>query len=203
MGTALANDELVSRLTSEDETVWPVSVAQVKANAQVPHDDDDQLLNDQIIPSAVAFIENLGRVSLITQTRKVTHDFSFPEIIETRWPLQSVVSVTYLDADYATQTIASTDYRALTAGKPGRVAAKSATPWPTPVAEKEVAIATYKSGFGDTPASVPPEWKHPVIFLAGYWWEHRESYEAQFVNQAFFDVLTKLVEVAGGLKRYV
>lgn len=203
MTAVLANDELVSRTTSEGEVVWPVSIAQVKANAQIPHDEDDQLLTDQILPAAVAFVEAMGRVALITQTRRVTHDIEFPEFFETRWPLRTVTSVTYVDSDYATQTVSSSDYRALTASRPGRIAVKNTTAWPTPVDEREVAIATYTAGFGDTPASVPPEWKHPIILLASYWWEHRESYDAQFVNQAFFDVLKNLVEAAGGLKRYV
>lgn len=203
MTTALANDELVSRTTSGDEIVWPVTVAMVKANAQIPHNEDDQLLAEQIIPAAVAYVENLGRVALITQTRRVTHDYEFPENgFETRWPLLTVSSVTYLDDDYATQTVSSANYRALTASKPGRICVKTESSWPTPVVERQVAMATYTAGFGTTPASVPPEWKNPIVLLASYWWEHRESYDAAFVNQSFFDVLKNLVELAGGLKRY-
>lgn len=203
MQANIGSDELVSRYSVNDVIVWPVSVGQVKKNAQIPHTDDDELLDTQIIPDAVAYVERMGSVALITQTRRVTHDFSFPNEIETRWPLQSVTSLTYLDDDYVSQTVAATNYRALTAGKPGRMQAKNAFTWPTPISEQQAVVLTYKAGFGDDPSSVPHEWRRPVVLLATYWWGHRESYDAQFVTQSFFDILNNLIGAAGGLVRYV
>lgn len=206
MEAALANDELVSRYSVDNVIVWPVSIGQIKKNAQVPHEDDDELLTDPdagIIARAVDYVEALGRVALITQTRRVTFDGGFPAEIETRWPLQSVTSAAYLDDDYATQTVDPANYRALTAGKPGRVLAKSSISWPTPIYEPESVVLTYKAGFGDNPSSVPPRWKTPIIVLASYWWGNREAFNSLFVSQPFYDSLKDLIGIAGGMVRYV
>lgn len=198
----LAGDELESRLVTDGKVVWPVSVGSVKDNAQIAHSSDDGWIERELIPKATAFVERLGQVALITQTRVVAFDYAFPTVIETRWPLQTAESVVYVDGDYDEVTINEDDYRVLTIGKPGRINAKRSTPWPTPTEDLQVVRVNYTAGFGDTEASVPPEWKTPVIMLATYWWEHREHFTAEFVNQAFYDVLKTLIDAAGKLVRY-
>lgn len=203
MGVGIGTDEIIpgGRFKLNLTTIWPVTAQQVKDNAQVPHNDDDPLIDNDIIPAATAYIERLGGVALITQTRKIVYDGGFPTEIETRWPLQSVGYVKYLDTAYAQQTVDSSTYRYLTATRPPRIRAKNSTPWPPAINDSEAVEVVYDAGYGDTADLVPPEWKRPIIILAGYWWAHRESYDAQFVNQSFFEVLKSLVVMAGGLVR--
>lgn len=202
------SDSLVSRTAdSGGSTIWPVTLVQVKDNAQIQHDSDDLLIhdgNDGILPAAVEYIEELGRVALVTQTRRMVIDNWFPEIITPpRSPLLTVSSITYLDDNYASQTVDSADYRADTGSQPGRIKCKSGEAWPTPVCDIAAVTVNYTCGFGATAASVPPRWKKPIIALASYWWQHRENYDNRFVSQAFNDQLKSMIDVAGRVLRYV
>jgi uncharacterized phiE125 gp8 family phage protein len=200
------SDTLVSRTTSGGATVWPVKAAQIKANAQIQHTAEDTLIHngdEGLLPAAVEYIEELGRVALVTQTRRMIIDNSFPDVITPpRAPLLSVVSITYLDSDYATQTVTSTWYRSDLNSWPGRIVIKGSYAWPTPVSEIAAITVNYTAGFGATAASVPPRWKQPIIALGTYWYENRMEYESRFVGQAFYDKLTDMVNNAGRMLRY-
>ena len=198
---------LISRLDDGGATVWPVTLAQVKANAQIEHTAEDDLIHDGddgILPAAVEHVEEMSQVALVTQTRVMTIDDEFPDkFIEVAFPpLQSITSIEYVDSDYATQTFDSSNYRAATNGFPGRVALKSGSSWPSPVEDAEVAIVTFVCGFGDTASDVPMKWKQPILVLATYWWNHRDAYAKRNMDLAFKRSLQAMIDTAGRRATY-
>lgn len=89
----------------------PVSLTEAKAHCRVDHSDDDALIT-ALIRAAVSELDGwsgtLGR-ALVTQTWQQAFD-GFP--LRLRLPMRaaSVSALTYVDADGATQTLASDQY---------------------------------------------------------------------------------------------
>lgn len=89
----------------------PVTLAEVKAFANVSINDDDTLLTS-LLTAATAKTENRTGTRLITQTLELYLD-SFPGTggeIFLPGPVQSITSVKYIDADGTEQTMDSADY---------------------------------------------------------------------------------------------
>jgi len=208
---------LDSRLAVDGETVWPVSVADVKANAQIDHDADDTLLlsadtTGGIIPAAVEYVERRGVVALITQQRTLYLHGSVlvdqREIELPYGPLQGLVSsgspavpqFLYLDTDYAQQVVDASLYRVLPVSN--RVKLRVDQSWPSPAIDDDVVSITYECGFGDSAQDVPPRWRHAVVALATYWWNNRDAFGGKDVAAAFLKSIDRIIESAGAAVRY-
>jgi len=194
------------------------------------HEDDSLLLSkidaSGIIPAAVEYIESAATVALLTQTRRLYWDGLLPDTealsagreIELLWrPLVSVQAFTYLDSDYAETVFAASNYRVLGAGTVdvhgvvtvpgsirscGRLRLKATVQWPEIIDDAELCWIDYTAGFGNVATAVPMEWKHPVIVLASYWYNHRELYAEKGVDERFYKLLDAMVQRAGGQLRY-
>lgn len=169
--------------------VEPVSLAELKLHSRLDLADatEDALLT-RLITAARLHVETLTGRALCTQTWR----YSLKEwpaslrLVLPRPPLQSVTSVTYLDADGVTQTMSAGDYRVYGAetapvktayGPPGEVWLRSAKSWPTASLEQGPAITVeYVAGYGGA-SDVPTALIQAVLLLAGHWYEHREAAE--------------------------
>lgn len=208
-------NRLTGRLLNSDESlgpIWPVSLDEAKAHAQVDHEDDDLIFLSAdgyrgLIPAATQFVELRANQALITQTRRQTFDGTLGNVSEFELPLgplQSVESLKYLDDEYTETTVVSTSYRAMTAASPGRVSLKLNQAWPATASRGGESVwCDYTCGFGDTPAAVPPALCHCVLLLAAYWYEHRFAFATGKVDAYFVQALDRTIEGAGGLCRYV
>lgn len=112
--------------------IEPVNLAQAKAAANISGSVDDGLLR-VLIAAARAQAETITHRVLVTST----WDFrlnAFPESNEAIEiplpPLQSVTSITYLDAGGDTQTVDAADYVVDTASEPGMVYLAPGKAWP-------------------------------------------------------------------------
>lgn len=89
----------------------PVTLAEAKAQCRVDHDDEDVLIT-ALIGAAVSELDGwsgtLGR-ALVTQTWEQAFD-GFPLRLRLPMPAASVASVSYVDADGDTQTLAGDQY---------------------------------------------------------------------------------------------
>ena len=83
--------------------LWPVSLAEVKAHCRVDLNDDDALL-ETLLEAATEMAEQATGRALMTQTWELTLD-AFPPssnthsqaMVLTRVPVQSIVSLSYID----------------------------------------------------------------------------------------------------------
>jgi len=154
----------------------PVTLAEAKSHLRVDGTDDDTLITE-LIKGARQLVEgNTGR-SLITQTWRLTLD-RFPRNDEAirleRPPLVSVESVTYVDTNGATQTMATSDYIVDTSHVQGEVALAYDKTWPDARAQQNAVLVNYTAGYGAASA-VPEALKAAIKLRLGDLYENREA----------------------------
>jgi len=92
-------------------TLEPLTLEEVRDHLRVTTTDDDAYLDALIVGVRQAF-EQTYDLALLTQTRKLRLDRGWPErLFLPHRPVQSVSSITYLDTDGASQTLASSVYQ--------------------------------------------------------------------------------------------
>lgn len=155
----------------------------LKQHLRVTITDDDTLIGDYLTAARV-FIEEAYDRALITQTWEHSLDV-FPWLNQTIelpiWPLQSVTSVIYTDANNSPTTWPSTNYVVDAIKKPGRIVLGFGKSWPTPAAGLQTSNAVtirYVAGYG-LAAAVPWTTNLALMLLAGHWYETREPIMAQ------------------------
>lgn len=70
-------------------------------------------------------------------------------------PLQSVTSITYVDGNGATQTLAADQYQVDAASKPARITPTYGVYWPSTRDQANAVTVRFVAGYGATAASVP------------------------------------------------
>jgi hypothetical protein len=174
--------------------VEPVTAAELRAHLVGVADSDASLL--VMITAAREDIESATGMALITQSWTITVD-RWPSASEpwwdgvrqmsisalsgapgwlrlSRWPLQSVESVTtYNEAGAATAVSVATVFDVDTAQTPGRLALKSGQTWPVALRPTNAIVVGYTSGYGDAGADVPGPIKRAIMQLAAYAYSHR------------------------------
>lgn len=130
----------------------------------------------------------LGR-ALLTQTWDLKLD-AFPGDRYFRWdhagrtfsdeiqiplpPLQSVTSISYVDTNGATQTLASSVYQVVTNGKwPARIVAAYGQTFPEARDQPNAVTVRFVAGYG-TASDVPAQVHHALRLLISQWYENRE-----------------------------
>lgn len=161
----------LSLVTAPAET--PVTLAEACAHLRVAEGDDDATVN-ALIAAATAHLDGyagiLGRC-LVTQTWAMTMDtlprdgFRLPLV-----PVASVASITYVDADGVSQTLAA-DQRALSGD---RVVPAYGVTWPTPRAQTDAVTVTFIAGYGAA-ADVPAAIRQALLLLVGHWYDQRSA----------------------------
>lgn len=157
-------------------TSEPVSLAEAKAHLRVEHDADNLLISGLIAAARETVEAETGR-QLVTATWTLKLD-EFPtdeeEIVIRHPPLSSVSSITYLDADGASQTFNSSSYQVDTTGVFGRIVLAPDASWPVTESDRINAV-TVTFIAGQAVASVPEAAKVAIKFLVGHWYENREA----------------------------
>jgi uncharacterized phiE125 gp8 family phage protein len=176
----------------------PIDLTLVKAQRRFSASTLDSLFNIWIPAARQHFEEQTGS-QCITATREYWLDaFPWDRRIELpRPPLQSVVSVEYLQADgtYATfidDTVSPAfvpyDVQA-PAGDParrGQIVLLDGYAWPTVVCQPKAVKITFVCGFGDVATDVPELIRHTLLMLAGHF---------HAINEAVVDVRNTLQRV--------
>ena len=105
-------------------SVEPLTLTEAKLYLRVDQSTEDNLISGMVV-AARQWVETYTRRALVTQT----WDFRYESFMDTRQPLilpkaplQSVTSITYLDEDGVSQTLASSNYsvRTLSGATAGR-----------------------------------------------------------------------------------
>ena len=177
----------------------PVSLDAARRNSRIDTTDEDTRLTE-LLGAATKYVQRHTDTALITQTLSWKMDL-FPRTASPlylpTWPVQSLVSVSYVDMDGASQTI-PTNTIALRSPAFGhaRVARQNWEAWPSCKATPDAVDIRFTAGFGATHASVPDEFQQAILLLVSHWFENREaalagsmSKEIEFSVSALIDTI--------------
>jgi uncharacterized phiE125 gp8 family phage protein len=123
----------------------PINLIEAKAHLRVDGSDEDALIT-ALIGAAREQVEAITRQSLLLQTWDLTLD-RFPCEIQLPGPVRSVSSITYVDPDGITQTLAASDYTVDTKSAVGRVTPSYSLSWPSTRDHINSVTMRYKAGF--------------------------------------------------------
>ena len=141
-----------------------------------PDDDSDDVLLEGLIAAATDYVEvKLGK-ALITQTWEYQLD-AFPHEFELpRSPLLTVTSITYIDTDGASQTLAATVYQVDIDSEPGRITEDEGQSFPSTLAgELNAVTVTYTAGSGTETTDVPRNIWLALQFLVQDYYDNRSA----------------------------
>ncbi len=164
-------------------TGLPLTLAEVKAGARLAGlDESEDALIASYLRSAVASLDGrdgwLGRC-LLTQTWEYKIDCfpirsayawrAFAQIRLPLQPLQSVVSIEYVDLAGATQTLASSLYQVVNVGDgSAKIVPAHGEDWPDTREQPEAVTVQFVSGYGDTANDVPEPIRHALMLMVAH-----------------------------------
>lgn len=153
----------------------PVSSTEAKLHLRVDHSSDDTLIA-RTITAARIMVEKYTNRALITSTWELRLDNwpSMPLRLP-KPPLQSIVSIKYVDKDGVEATVASTVYDVDIVSEPGRIFFKPDQSWPSvnlyPVGAVRI---QFVAGYTDADA-VPENIVSALMLGIGHLYENREQ----------------------------
>jgi uncharacterized phiE125 gp8 family phage protein len=154
--------------------VEPVSLNEAKAHLRVDITDDDTLIG-ALISAARTHAEMVTQRQFVTATWKLVLDafpgpslmgvpsgmpFSMPAhaVQLNKSPVQSVISVKYLDMGGTMQTMPPADYKVDISTEPARITPVFGKIWPVTLPQIGSVEITFTSGYGTLDNSTPPVW---------------------------------------------
>lgn len=175
---------LLATLANNTATTYTDNIADASLGAQAPttNTTSDPLLN-LLIASARAAAETELHRYLVTQTLDAYLDH-FPRYPNPRFcdfgtkyditlpPLQSVSSITYVDTDGVTQTLAADQYLVDVKSAPARIAPAYGVSWPSTREQNNAVIIRFVAGYGAASA-VPQCIKNWMLMRIRTLWANR------------------------------
>ena len=168
----------------------PVSLAEAKLHLRVDRDDDDLLIGSLITAARQAAETLTGRQLITARWRLVLDAFPGPSFIQAasgasfslpahaillaKCPVQSVVSIEYLDMNGAIQGMPASDYVLDAACEPARLTPGFGKTWPSTLPQIRAVTVTFDAGYGDANA-VPEGLKSWIKLRVGSLYGHREE----------------------------
>jgi uncharacterized phiE125 gp8 family phage protein len=160
----------------------PLSLAEAKAHLRVTGNDEDGLIAGYIL-AAREFVENSTHRRLVTQTLDYTIDDGWPCVIARGYyrsrielpvqPVASVTSITYVDADGASQTLAVDQYVVRTDGPVPFIEPAYGATWPG--VRCQSAAITVRFIAGSAVAEVPNPLLQAIRLLVAHADANREA----------------------------
>ena len=167
-----------------------MSLADAKLHLRVDFTDDDALIT-ALISAARQAAETLTGRQIVTARWNLVLDsfpgpslmgvpaglpFSLPghAVLLPKCPVQSVVSIQYLDMGSSTQTMPATDYTVDTACEPARIMPVFGKIWPINLPQIGAVWVTFDAGYGAA-ANVPEGIKSWIKLRVGSLYAHREE----------------------------
>lgn len=158
-------------------TTEPLTLDEAKQHLRVDTSDDDGLIAGYIL-AARHWVESQAG-PIISQTWDYTLE-EWPicdgeyEIELPMKPVQSITSITYIDTNGDSQTLAADQYEAVLDDPTPSVVQAYGAVWPA-VREKPAAITVrFVAGYGSI-SSVPDPLRVAIMLLVGRFYEHREE----------------------------
>lgn len=176
-----------------------VSLATVKTYLRLTTTDNDTDLTDLFIPAAIDLIEQKTHRQLITATYTLKRSY-WPRGCRLYLPkgqLQSVSSITYVDADGVTQTWDSSKYEVETDPEPGYINLVAGETWPTslsPQGDHAITI-TFVCGYGGSATSIPARVKAAVLFQVAHLFDMRSAVVTGTIATQIPETLNALIDL--------
>jgi uncharacterized phiE125 gp8 family phage protein len=153
----------------------PVSVEEAKLHLRLQIDDDNAALG-RLIAAARQYLEGICWRAFIHQTWDLYLDEFPDEDIElAKGTLSSVTSITYVDDDGNTQTLATTEYLVDAKREPGRIALAYGKSWPSTREQYNAVAVRFVVGYGALASSVPDAIKQAILILVADLYGNRAS----------------------------
>ena len=156
---------------TEAPTAEPVTVAEVKSQSYIDHDDHDAQIA-LLIAAARDHIERYCNITALTQTIEAKcdcfDDFAYLPFA----PVQSISSITYIDTDGSEQTLSSSVYELRADDLEGSIVLQYGQSWPARRVNTRITV-TAVVGY----TTVPPAIKHAMLLLVALGFENREAQE--------------------------
>lgn len=159
------------QITTEP-AVEPLSLTDAKLNLRVDCTADDDLITALIV-AARRSCEQYENRAYITQTITAKTFYLPWEIILPLPLLQSVTSVTYVDAAGDEQTLSSDLYDVDTYREPGRITRAYNQSYPSVRGDVNGVTIVYKAGYGDASTDVPQETIQAIQLMVAHLYENR------------------------------
>lgn len=161
-------------------SVEPITLALAKLHCYIDADDRDELVS-LAIGSARRHVEQWCDLNLITQTWELALD-AFPcgPIRLPGWPLQSVTSIEYLDANGDPQTVDPGTLSLDTFSRPGWVTCSSS--WPQTQDAINAVRVRYVLGYGAAGSDVPAPVRSAMLLVVGDLMENRQAGQKDMIN---------------------
>lgn len=182
----------VKTLTSPIE--YPVSLEEAKSQAVIEHDDHDVLIT-RMIAAATSYVETLTNRSLVRQQKRLYLDRFSDKMYLPKGPVRVVDQIQYVDADGATQTLATSVY-SFNDVEPYIRLAYGQT-WPAVRNQANAVWIDYWVGYYDqaSPESsidltikIPPDLADAILVLVADLYMHREAQlDIQLYNNPTFN----------------
>lgn len=165
---------LLATLANNTATTYTDNIADASLGPGAPSTNttDDPDLTRLIIGARHA-AERKTRCALITQTWDLSLD-GFPswELRIPKPPLQSVTSITYVDTDGTTQTLAASAYTVDIKSQPGRITPAYGLVWPVTRYQVNAVTVRFVCGFGAA-AAVSDETKQWMLVRIKHQYDNR------------------------------
>jgi uncharacterized phiE125 gp8 family phage protein len=153
--------------------VEPLGFEEVRDHLRVTISQDDALI-DGLIVAARVWAEGTTWRQLITATWEENFDAFPPCIRPQRPPLQSVVSITYIDTAGVEQTLDAAKYQVDAVSQPGRVLPAYGETWPSTRAQANAVTVRFLAGYGGAGGTVPAPIRQAMLMAIGHWYANRE-----------------------------
>lgn len=166
----------VSLVTITPPAAEPVSLAEALVHLRVdsapsgPH--PEAALIEAQIAAARGYVETATGRALVTQTLEARWDGWAPVLSLPRAPVQSVTSVTYVDAAGATITLPPEAYRADLASDPPRLTPAYGASWPAARCVTGAITVRFVAGYG-LGAAVPAPLRAAMLLMITHLYETR------------------------------
>lgn len=155
----------------------PISLNEVKAQCRIDHDDDNQIA-DALVGAAVSHLDGwtgvLGRC-LVEQEWRQDFDEFWGCMRLPLFPVLSISSVKYRDADGGEQTVSASDYSHQADDLGSFVRFLTGFRAPAVHREKPAISITYKAGYPTVEGrtTVPPAICNAMLMLVEHWYNNR------------------------------
>ena len=164
------------------QTEWFAELPEVKAHLEESTTDNDAYIQE-LIYAVQAEAEDVSGMGLNEATWEVYYD-KFPTELEIwLWPVASIESVKYTDADGATQTVSSSNYATDVINKPARIVAINSYSWPDTLTTPNAVQVQFKTGF-TSPSVIPADLKQALYMILADRFEFREDRGRRFPRVA-------------------
>jgi len=165
----------------------PITLAEVKAQMRVEHEDDDVIIQ-RLIEAAVAFVDvqNVLGKAMITQTWAQWMGPTQGIVLLMLGQVQSVTAIKYYDVDGVLQTATLSDFNIFGTSTKTTVSPKNGASWPVAQQREDAIKIEYVIGYGDTSADVPQTIRQALMMLVAHWYENREGAQERALTDVPF-----------------